>query len=501
MYSPAASHPPLMEDNPTKTILVTGATGYIGGRLIPRLLGKGYKVRCLARHPDHLEGRPWTGQVDIIKGDVLCGSGLDKALRGADAAYYLVHSMADVPNFQALEEDAAKNFVAAAKNHGVQKVIYLGGLGSEAGGLSKHLTSRHRVGEMLRASGLNVTEFRAAIIVGSGSVSFEILRYLAERLPLIPCFKYMKDTLCQPIAIRDVLSYLISALENSEAGNRIIDIGGPTVLTYQEMLKIYAGARGLKRRFFTCPLWSPGLSSRFIGLITPVPAMFAKPLLESLSNDVVCLNNDALRLFPDIKPLDYRTAVQYALMRISENAVETSWTMAYIPHYSQACSFIDTEGLILEDRYITVDAPPHKIFSVFSGIGGDRGWFYAQLLWNLRAALDRFMGGVGMRRGRRHPDQIHQGDPLDFWRVERVLEDRMLLLRAEMKLPGKGWLQFQTHKQSDGSSILRQTAYFEPHGFFGYIYWYSLYPLHKIIFAGLAAEIKRRAESGAAIND
>ena len=482
-------------------ILVTGATGYIGGRLIPRLLEKGYIVRCLARHPEHLEGRPWTSRVEVIKGDALSGSGLDTALRGADAAYYLIHSMADAPNFQALEETAARNFAAAAKEYSVNKVIYLGGLGSEAGGLSKHLTSRHRVGGILRSAGLNVTEFRAAIIVGSGGVSFEILRYLTERLPIIPCFKYLKDTLCQPIAIRDVLGYLIGALENPSADNKIIDIGGSTVLTYRDMLKIYAETRGLKRNFLTFPLWSPGLSSRFIGLMTPVPAMFAKPLLESLSNDVVCSNDDALRLFPGIKPLDYRTAVQYALMRISENAVETSWTMAYIPRYNQPYSFIDTEGLILEDRYLTVNAPPHKIFSVFSGIGGGRGWFYAQFLWTLRAAMDRFMGGVGMRRGRRHLDIIHQGEALDFWRVERIVEGRMILLRAEMKLPGKGWLQFETHKQNDGLAILRQTAYFEPRGFFGYIYWYALYPLHKVIFAGLAAEIKRRAESGTTIQD
>ncbi|OGS07285.1 MAG: hypothetical protein A2270_08650 [Elusimicrobia bacterium RIFOXYA12_FULL_51_18] len=477
-----------------KTILVTGATGYIGGRLVPRLLGNGYKVRCLVRNPDHLGGRPWTGGVEIIKGDVLSGVGLYESMRGADAAYYLIHSMADVPNFQASEETAANNFIASAKEHGVNKIIYLGGLGSAVGGLSKHLTSRHRVGEILRSPGLNVTEFRAAIIVGSGSVSFEIIRYLVERLPFIPCFKYLQNTRCQPIAIRDVLSYLISALAGPAPGNRVVEIGGESTHTYRELLEIYAQSRGLKRRFFDSLFWSPEFSARFIGLMTPVPAMFAKPLLESLSNNVVCANEDAFRFFPEIKPLDYRTAVQYALMRTNEHNVETSWTMAYIPHYTQPRSFIDTEGLILEDRYISVNAPPDRIFSVFSGIGGDRGWLYAQFLWNLRAWLDRLMGGVGMRRGRRHPDKIHQGEPLDFWRVERVIEGSMLLLRAEMKLPGKGWLQFQADKESGGSSILRQTAYFEPLGFFGYIYWYSLYPLHKLIFAGLAAEIKRRAE-------
>jgi len=476
-----------------KNILVTGATGYIGGRLIPRLLEKGYKVRCLARNPNHLAGRPWTGQVEIIKGDVLYGSGLDEALRGADAAYYLIHSMADVSNFQAFEKTAAENFTAVAKKHGVKKVIYLGGLGSQAGGLSKHLASRHRVGEILRSAGLNVTEFRAAIIVGSGSISFEIMRYLAERLPLIPCFKCMKDTLCQPIAIRDVLSYLILALENPESDNKIIDIGGPTVLSYRDMLKIYADTRGLKRGFFTCPFWSSGLSSRLIGLITPVPAMFAKPLLESLSNDVVCASDAALRLFPGVKPLDYDTAVKYALVRLSENAVETSWTAAYTPSYAKPYTFKDSEGIIRHAHVLDIGAPAEVVFKVFCGIGGRRGWFYWQWLWAVKALQDRLFGGIGMRRGRRHPDQIHQGEPLDFWQAERVIEGRMMLLRAEMKLPGKGWLQFEAVPGAGETSTLRLTAYFEPHGLFGSVYWYCLYPAHAWIFRGLALEISRRA--------
>jgi len=477
-----------------KTILVTGATGYIGGRLVPRLLERGYKVRCLVRNPDHLSGRLWTGSVEIVKGDVFTGAGLAESMRGAEAAYYLIHSMADVPNFKAVEETAAKNFILAAEEYGVKKIIYLGGLGSSAGGLSKHLTSRQRVGEILRSAGLNVTEFRAAIIVGSGSVSFEIIRYLVERLPVIPCFKYLKNTCCQPIAIRDVLSYLIGALSSPASDNRVLEIGGATIHTYRELLEICAESRGLKRWFLDSLFWSPGVSARFIGLMTPVPAMFAKPLLESLSTNVTCSNDDARRIFPEIKPLDYRTAVKYALMRINEHDVETSWTMTYVPHYAEARYFIDTEGLILEDRYVAVRAAPDKVFKVFSGIGGHRGWFHAQILWNLRAWLDRLMGGVGMRRGRRHPDNIYQGEPLDFWRVERVVDGSLILLRAEMKLPGKGWLQFQVTKKDETTSILRQTAYFEPLGFFGNIYWYSLYPLHKIIFAGLAAEIKRRAE-------
>jgi hypothetical protein len=329
--------------------------------------------------------------------------------------------------------------------------------------------------------------------VGSGSISFEIIRYLVERLPFIPCFRYLRDTRCQPVAIRDVLSYLAAALDNPASDGRIIEIGGPGVHTYRELMSIYAETRGLKRNFFSCVLWSPELSSRFIGLITPVPAVLARPLLESLSNDVVCSTDAALTLFPEIKPLDYRTAVQYALTRMTENNVETSWTTAYEPHYAKPCSFIDTEGLILQDHVLPIEAPAESVFKAFCGIGGERGWFYGQWLWNLKALQDRLIGGVGLRRGRRHPDIIHQGEALDFWRVERVVEGRMLLLRAEMKLPGKGWLQFEAKPRGETSSILRMTAYFEPRGFLGNLYWYSLYPVHTYIFRGLTREISRRA--------
>jgi uncharacterized protein YbjT (DUF2867 family) len=448
-----------------KTILVTGPTGYIGGRLIPRLLGKGLR--------------------------------LAEALAGVDAAYYLIHSMADTPDFEAFEETSARNFAAAAKAAGVKKIIYLGGLGGDAAGLSHHLHSRHRMGQIMRESGLNVTEFRAAIIVGSGSISFEIIRYLVERLPLIPCFRYLRDTRCQPVAIRDVLAYLSEALESPASDGKIIEIGGASVHTYRELMQIYAESRGLRRSFFSCFVWSPDLSSRFVGLLTPVPAVLARPLLESLSNDVVCSSDEALRLFPDIKPLDYRTAVQYALTRMTENNVETSWTTAYEPHYAKPCSFIDTEGLILQDHCVPVAAPAEKVFDIFAGIGGARGWFYAQWLWELKALQDRLMGGVGMRRGRRHPDLIHQGEVLDFWRVERVVPGRMLLLRAEMKLPGKGWLQFEAKPQNEGASLLRMTAYFEPRGALGNLYWYSLYPVHTFIFRGMTGVIRRRAEAPA----
>ncbi|MFH1619599.1 MAG: SDR family oxidoreductase [bacterium] len=476
-----------------KKILVTGATGYIGGRLVPRLLEKGYEVRCMARHTQHLEGRGWL-KAETVKGDALSGDGLEKALEGTDAAYYLIHSMAEKSaDFAADDARAAKNFAVAAKKAAVKRVIYLGGLSRHEENLSRHLRSRHEVGRILRDEGPALTEFRAAVIVGSGSISFEIIRYLVDRLPFLLSFRW-QETMCQPVAIRDVLGYLINALETPESAGKIIDIGGTGILTYRRMLEIYAELRGLGRFFIPAPFWSPRLAAEWIGLITPIPSSFAFPLIESLKNEVVCRNDAALRMFPYIKPLDYRTAVQYALHRITEGSVETTWTMALFPRQKQPRVFRVNEGLIADDRISEVNAPAERTFSVFSGIGGDRGWFYADFLWTLRALMDRLMGGVGMRRGRRHPDITVQGEALDFWRVEKIVPDRMLLLRAEMLLPGKGWLQFESTPKSEKTSILRQTAYFEPHGFLGNIYWYGLYPLHRIIFAGLIKEIKNRAE-------
>ncbi|OIO01665.1 MAG: hypothetical protein AUJ51_08130 [Elusimicrobia bacterium CG1_02_56_21] len=479
-------------DRTNKKILVTGPTGYIGGRLIPRLIAKGYFVRCLARNPEHLDGRPWAGSVEIIKGDVYKNEGLDKALAGIDAAYYLVHSMADVPGFEKMEAASALNFAKAAAAAGCGRIIYLGGMGKEGPGLSKHLNSRHRVGEILKSLGTPVTEFRAAIIVGSGSISFEMIRYLVERLPVIPTSRLLKAR-CQPIAVRDALNYLVTSLEKPETAGRIIEIGGATSHPYEDLLRIYADIRGLKRRFIDLRYGNIGFGSAIVGLITPVPRVFARPLIESLLCEVTCSGKEAEEFFPGIKPLDYDTAVKYALIRLSEHKVETSWTAAFTPSYAKSYTFEDREGLIRHAHVLSVEAPAETVFKVFSGIGGERGWFYAQWLWALKALQDRLIGGIGMRLGRRNPDSVRQGEVLDFWRVERVIEGRMLLLRAEMRLPGKGWLQFEAVPDVRGASIFRITAYFEPFGLFGNLYWYSLYPAHVLIFRGIALEIRRRS--------
>lgn len=476
---------------PIQRVLVTGATGYIGGRLVPQLIEHGYAVRCLARHAAHLEGRGWPGG-EIVEGDALRPETLPAALRGMDAAYYLIHSMsAGDAGFTALDERAAANFARAATGAGVRRVVYLGGLG--AAGLSPHLRCRQAVGEILRREGPPLTEFRAAVIVGSGSLSFEMIRHIVEQHPLIPRFPWLR-TRCQPIAVRDVLSYLILALDGERGAGRTYEIGGAGVLTYEEMLRVYARRRGLRRWFVAAPPLSPRLCAAWVELATPIPAGYALPLIESLASEVVVRDDAALRAFP-VRPLDYETAVRYALLRIKEGAVKTTWTMAMLPRQRPVSPLTVLEGLIVQEERVEADAPAAAVFAVYSGIGGERGWFRADWLWKLRAVLDRAAGGVGMRRGRRDRDAIHQGEPLDFWRVERIVEDRLLLLRAEMKVPGKAWLQFESSPLGRSRSSLRICAYFEPRGFWGRAYWYALVPFHRLILGGLAREIRARAEA------
>jgi uncharacterized protein YbjT (DUF2867 family) len=479
-------------------VLVTGATGYIGGRLAPRLLQAGRRVRCLVRDPARLQGRPWLDQVEVSAGDLLQPETLPSAMAGVSAAYYLVHSMAAGEGFHERDVTAAHNFAAAAKAAGVGRIIYLGGLGDPDSELSEHLRSRQATGDALREAGVPVTEFRAGVIVGSGSLSFELIRYLVERLPVMigPRWVY---TCVQPIGIRNLLEYLIAALETPGSIGEVVEIGGADVVTYGDMMLGYARARGLKRRLISVPVLTPRLSSLWVHLITPIPAAIAQPLIEGLRNEVVVRDDKAGRLFPDIHPFDYQTSVELALARLESGEVETMWTDALMTTQGDEPPVVFTtqEGLNFEHRQLVVAAPVAAVYCTLVGLGGARGWLYLNWVWRLRGLLDRLAGGVGMRRGRRDPNDLRVGDALDFWRVEAVEPDHLIRLRAEMKVPGRAWLQFHVHPLPEEQSLLSQTAYFAPKGVPGFLYWYGLYPIHKIVFAGMIHKIADRAAAAA----
>lgn len=499
----------------TGEILVTGATGYIGGRLVPRLLAEGYVVRCLARDSSRLDGRAWQG-AKIVQADLLEPATLPSAMEGVEVAYYLVHSMgAGEHTFADRDREAASNFAQAARKAGVKRIIYLGGLGQQTTGtLSAHLRSRQEIGDILRAGSsgppihdaVPVTEFRAAIVVGSGSMSFEMIRALTERLPVMICPRWV-NTLCQPISIRDVLLYLAAALQEERSTGQIIEIGGANVLTYRQMMLGYARVRGLRRWLISVPVLTPRLSSLWVNLVTPIPTAYARPLIEGLISPVVVTNDCAQQLFPNIRPMGYHRAVRIALEKIDLNMVETNWagslqSSAYAhPSTTQLHS---EQGMIIERRERTVLASPHEVYQVLTSIGGRNGWYYANWLWKIRALLDRLMGGVGMRRGRRNPIGLVAGDALDWWRVEAVEREKLILLRAEMRLPGRGWLEFRIEPLTPATSgspasavrtRLQQTAWFQPRGLAGLLYWYLLYPIHRIIFAGMVREVAHRAEN------
>lgn len=478
-------------------ILVTGATGYIGGRLVPRLLAAGHAVRCLVRDPERLQGRPWLDQVEVARGDVLAPDTLAPAMNGVAVAYYLVHSLGGGQDFHERDLAAARAFSAAARAAGVQRIIYLGGLGDPGADLSPHLRSRQETGDALRESGVAVTELRAAVIVGSGSLSFEMIRYLTERVPVMICPRWVY-TRVQPIAIRNVLDYLVATLDNPASIDRILEIGGADVLTYGEMMTRYAKVRGLRRWLLPVPVLTPRLSSYWVHLVTPIPAAIAEPLIEGLRNEVVVHNDAARQIFPGIEPLNYEQAVAAALARLQAGDVETAWSDALMTSQGDIRPVVLTthEGMVIEQRQLVVAAAPEAVFRSFSGLGGERGWLYMDWAWQLRGALDRLVGGVGMRRGRRSPDALRIGDALDFWRVEAVEPGRLLRLRAEMRVPGKAWLQYQVQTQPDGRSLLQQTAFFAPKGLLGWLYWYGLYPIHGLIFSGLVRAVAQGAEAG-----
>jgi uncharacterized protein YbjT (DUF2867 family) len=476
-------------------ILVTGATGYIGGRLVSRLLEQGHHLRCLVRDPARLQGRTWQSAVEIVAGDVLDVSSLAPAMQGVEVAYYLVHSLAGGADFHERDMLAAANFSAAARRAGVARIIFLGGLAEEASELSEHLRSRQQSGDALRSGGVPVTEFRAGVIVGSGSLSFEMIRYLAERLPVMICPRWVY-TRTQPIGIREVIEYLAAALETPASTGRIIEIGGADIVTYGDMMKIYAEVRGLKRWLVQVPVLTPRLSSYWVNVVTPIPGVIARPLIEGLRNENVVREHSARELFPDIDPVGYRISVERALARLHAGSVETIWSDALSSSQGDVAPVALTvqEGMIIERRQRAVDAAPVDVYRVFAGLGGTRGWLYMNWAWTFRGFLDKLIGGVGLRRGRRHPDDLRVGDALDFWRVEEVKDGALLRLRAEMLVPGKAWLQFEVAAREQGTPLLTQTAFFAPKGLAGWLYWYALYPMHAFIFSGMIRRVAERAE-------
>lgn len=476
-------------------VLVTGVTGYIGGRLVPALLAAGYQVRVLARDPGRLQGRPWLAEVECMRGDVLQPETLAEAMCGVTVAYYLIHSMRGSRDFHERDVAGARHFGQAAKAQGVQRIIYLGGLGDSDGDLSEHLRSRQQTGDALRESGVPVTEFRAGVIVGSGSLSFEMIRYLTERVPIMICPRWVY-TRVQPIGIRDTMNYLVSALRTPESAGKIIEIGGADVMRYVDMMMGYAKARGLRRYVLPVPVLTPRLSSYWVHWVTPVPSDIARPLIEGLRNEVIVRDPSARTLFPHIQPMTFAAAVALALMRLEAREVETRWADALVSSLPEGVPTVLSthEGMIMEIRKHTVRAAPNAVFRAFTSLGGDNGWLYFNWAWHFRGTIDRLFGGVGLRRGRRDPQDVRVGDAVDFWRVEEVEQDRLLRLRAEMKVPGLAWLQFKVDPADHDRVTLVQTAFFAPKGLFGLIYWYGLYPLHGLIFSGLIRRLAQRAE-------
>jgi uncharacterized protein YbjT (DUF2867 family) len=471
-------------------VLLTGATGYIGGRLMPLLENRDVRLRCLVRRPAHLRARA-AGGTEVVAGDVLAPETLPAAFQGVDAAYYLIHSMGSARDFERDDRQAAANFAAAAKEAGVRRIIYLGGLGNPKHGLSNHLRSRQVTGEVLRASGVQVIEFRASIIIGSGSLSFELIRALVERLPVMICPRWVA-TPAQPIAVEDVLDYLLAALDLPDTGSRVFEIGGPDRVCYGDIMREYARQRGLTRWMIPVPVLTPYLSSLWLGLVTPVYARIGRKLVEGLRNPTVVEDPSALDAFP-IRPRGLEEAIARALRNEDLEYAQTRWSdAASSAGLKPRWGGVRLGSRIVDSRTATVNVPPEAAFAPIQRIGGQTGWYYANWLWRLRGVLDRLVGGVGLRRGRRDAVDLRVGEALDFWRVEAFEPGRLLRLQAEMKLPGRAWLEFEVTAKENGSTI-RQTAIFDPLGLFGLAYWYSLYPLHRVIFAGMLRALVRKA--------
>ena len=494
----APPDPPSLAAGPLA--LVTGATGYIGGRLVPQLLAAGFRVRVMARNPQNLADREWHGQVEIVAGDAADPGSLTRALTGVDVAYYLIHSLGTGEDFEALDRAHARNVAVAARACKVSRIVYLGGLYPEDEKLSPHLESRKEVGEILLASGVPTTALRAAVIIGSGSASFEMLRYLTERLPVMVTPRWV-DTRIQPIAVSDVLRYLVGSATMPPQVSRGFDIGGPDVLTYRQMMAAYARIAGLKpRRVAALPLFTPSLSSHWVGLVTPVPNSIARPLVESLINEVVCKEHDIATYVPDPDPglTGFQPAVELALRRIQDHQVTTSWTSAATAGAPSDPLPSDPDwaggSLYVDERESLVDATPEQLWSVIEGIGGEHGWYSWRLGWWARGVMDRIFGGPGLRRGRRDPFELSVGDALDWWRVEDLEKNHRLRLRAEMRLPGLAWLELIVDTDDQGRTVFSQRALFHPRGLAGHLYWKSIAPFHGLVFGGMQRNIAHAAE-------
>jgi uncharacterized protein YbjT (DUF2867 family) len=464
----------------------------VGGRLVPLLLARGHDLTLAGRGPDALADRfPGTR---VVRLDLQEPASLPPALAGIDIAYYLAHAMGGgEAGFAERDLQAARAFASAAAKAGVRQIIYLGGLGDDTANLSHHLASRHEVGAELARHGVPVTEFRAAIVIGSGSASFEILRHLTERLPVMITPRWV-STRCQPIGIRDVLAYLAGAIDHPDVTG-IVEIGGPDVLSYGQMMIRYAHLRGLRRLMIPVPVLTPRLSSYWVNLISPVPSNIARPLIEGLRNEVIVRRPEPARAF-GITPSTYDQALQLAMDRSGGSEVESTWFDALrAPDRGTLASVQSQEGMIIDRRAQHVSASAERVFAAVERVGGEAGWPYANVLWRIRGLGDRIVGGVGMRLGRRDPDRLRVGDALDFWRVEEIRRPHLLRLRAEMKVPGRAWLQYEVAPDGAGSRLL-QTAFFEPKGLPGLAYWYLLYPAHAVIFRGMVRKLARRVEAG-----
>jgi uncharacterized protein YbjT (DUF2867 family) len=478
------------------TILVTGATGYIGGRLLADFVRRGTPVRCLARNPEALRPRV-APSTEVVRGDVLDPDSLAKALSGIDTAYYLVHSMGASADFAGLDRAGARHFGEAARSAGVRRIVYVGGLGDAADDLSAHLRSRHETGDVLRESGVEVVEFRASIVIGSGSLSYEMVRALTDRLPVMVCPRWVAIQ-AQPIAIEDLLAYLVAAIDLPGGPSATYEIGGPDVVSYGDIMREYARQRGLTRLMIPVPLLTPRLSSLWLALVTPLYARVGRKLVASIRNATVVRDARALDVFP-VRPRGLREAIARAIDAADGPAGANRWSDSASAGVAPSSRANASLPVFMDSRETVVTASTASAFEPIRRIGGDTGWYYADLLWRLRGWLDLAAGGVGMRRGRRDPETCVAGDPIDFWRVMAYEPDRLLRLEAEMTLPGRAWLEFSVDPVGATTTRIRQVARFEPSGLLGRIYWYSLLPAHAIIFSGMLRRIGNRAEEPRAV--